>query len=198
MKKFILLAATLVFASAAFAEDFEYNTGLTMDIEPTLGGSATGWGEWFLATVENDTGNDLLLIEFGFPCAGPPTGTYGWVVWTDIGELAPPAGEADTAEYYGTFTPVDPDPETWPPTVYTYVDVSAANVIIPAGNYFCWGYDVTGMGGQVEYNGVETWGWYGGIWESDEPWGRTAVIQVKADFAGALEHSTWGSIKSVF
>jgi hypothetical protein len=197
MKKLILLAATLVFASAAFAEDFEYNTGGTIDMTPTTAGSAAGWGEWFLATVENDTGHDLILMEFGFPCCGPPTGTYGWVVWTDMGGLNPPAGEADTAEYYGAFTPADAG-HTSPPVVYSYIDVSASSVIIPAGNYFCWGYDNTDLGGQIAYNGVETWGWYNGMWESDEPYGRTGLLQVKADYYTALDQTTWGSIKSVF
>ena len=198
MKIFILLAVTLLFTSAASAEDFEYNSGGAIDIVPTTGGSSTGWGEWFVTTVENDTGYDLLLTEFGFPCCGPPTGTYGWIVWTDMGGLVPPSGEASTADFYGEFTPDDPNPETFPPTDYTYIDVSTASIIIPDGNFFCYGYDVTGNGGQVDYNGVETWAWYGGAWDPDPSWSRTAVLQVMANFEGALDQSTWGSIKNAF
>ena len=198
MKILILLAVALLFASAVFAEDFEYNSGGAIDIVPTTGGSSDGWGEWFITTVENDTGYDLLLTEFGFPCSGPPTGAYGWIVWTDMGGLVAPSGDATTADFYDEFTPDDPDPETFPPTDYTYIDVSAASIIIPAGNFFCYGYDNTGNGGQVAYNGVETWSWYGGMWDPDPAWSRTAVLQVMANFEGALDQSTWGSIKNSF
>ena len=198
MKKLILLTVTLVFASAAFAEDFEYNSGGSIDVVPTTGGSHDGWGEWFITSVQNDTGFDLMLTEFGFPCCGPPTGAYGWIVWTDVGGLNPPIGQASTADYYGEFTPDDPDPGTFPPTDYTYIDVSTSSIIIPDGNYFCYGYDNTGTGGQVGFNGVETWAWYGGVWDSDIPWGRTAVLQVMANFEGALDQTTWGSIKNSF
>ena len=198
MKKFILLAVALVFTSAAFAEDFEYNTGGALGTVPTTGGSSTGWGEWFITSVLNDTGQDLKLMEFGFPCCGPATGPYGWIVWIDVGGLAPPAGEASTADYYGTFTPVDPGPGTFPPTVYTYVDVSAFDVIIPAGNYFCFGYDNTDTGGQIVFNGVDTWAWYEGLWDPDQAWGRTAILEVLADYYTALDRTTWGSIKSTF
>ncbi len=198
MKKIILLTVALVFASAAFAEDFEYNSGGSIDIVPTTGGSNDGWGEWFITSVLNDTGYDLMLTEFGFPCCGPATGPYGWVVWTDVGGLVAPSGPASSADYYGEFTPDDPDPGTFPPTDYTYIDVSASSVIIPDGNYFCFGYDNTGTGGQVSYNGVETWAWYGGVWDPDPAWSRTAVLQVMGDFEGALDQTTWGSIKNAF
>ena len=198
MKKIILLTVALVFASAAFAEDFEYNSGGSIDIVPTTGGSNDGWGEWFITSVLNDTGYDLMLTEFGFPCCGPATGAYGWVVWTDVGGLVAPSGQASTADYYGEFTPDDPDPGTFPPTDYTYIDVSASSVISPDGNYFCFGYDNTGTGGQVSYNGVETWAWYGGVWDPDPAWSRTAVLQVMGDFEGALDQTTWGSIKNAF
>jgi hypothetical protein len=180
--------------------DWEYNTGGMIDFVPDLGGSSDGWGEWFITTAYNDAGQDLKLAEFGFPCAGPPTGPYGWVVWYDMGGYVPPPGPADTAEDYGPFTPVDPNPETFPPTVYTYVDVSGENMVVADGTFFCFGYDNTGMGGQTSYNGVQTWAWYSGYWDPDEYWGRTAVLQVKANYImpNATTETTWGAVKALF
>jgi hypothetical protein len=179
--------------------DFGYNTGGPLDFVPDSGGSYDGWGEWFITTVYNGTGNDLILVELGFPCAGPATGTYGWVVWTNMGGYVSPGGDATSAEHYGSFVPLDPDPNTWPPTTYTYVDVSAEGIIIPDGTYFCFGYDNTGMGGQTGFNGVLTWAWYEAWWDPDESWGRTAILQVKANYFGTpVAESTWGAIKSMF
>ena len=196
MKYIVVLA--LLFAVFATAEDFEYNTGGALGTVPTTGGSSSGWGEWFINTVHNDTGYDLVLTEFGFPCCGPPTGTYGWIVWYDVGGMNPPPGEASTADCYGEFAPVDPNPGTFPPTTYTYIDLTGEDIIIPDGNYFCFGYDNTGIGGQIDYNGVETWAWYEGVWDSDVPWGRTAIHQVLANYYVALDQATWGSIKTSF
>ena len=181
--------------------DFEYNTCGTMDCVPTTGGSHDGWGEWFVVTIQNTTGEDLWLKEFGFPCCGPTTGACGWIVWTDTGgNHEPYSGDGCTADYMGAFTPVDPSPDTFPPTVYTYIDVAAENICIPAGNWWTFGYDVTGNGGQVSYNGVTTYAWYTGYWDPDAGWGRTDVLQVKADFGCGIpaEETLWGSIKALY
>lgn len=179
--------------------DWEYNTGGSIDFVPTTGGSSTGWGEWFVTTVFNNTGQDLTLAELGFPCSGPPTETFGWMVWLGMPGLVPPFGDASTADYYGQFTPVDPNPGTFPPTVYTYVDVSAEGIVVPAGTYFCFGYDVTGTGGQTTFNGVETWAWYNETWDPDVNYGRTAILQVKANYGivPTIE-STWGTVKALY
>ncbi len=192
------LSALLVLAVMAGAADFEYNSGGAMGTVPTTGGSSTGWGEWFVVPILNDSGNDIVLTDLGFPCCGPATSDDGWLVWTDVGALNPPAGEASTADYSGAFTPVDPAPDTFPPITYTYVDISAENIVIPDGVYFCIGYDVTGNGGQVDFNGVDTWSWYDNVWDSDQAWGRTDVLEVSADFFQALEQNSWGSIKATF
>lgn len=179
--------------------DFQYNTGGAIDFVPTTGGSHDGWGEWFITTAYNGTGMDLVLVEFGFPCCGPPTEAYGWVVWTEMLGYVAPGGNAYSAEYYGSFTPVDSNPTTFPPTTYTYIDVSAEGIVIADGTYFCFGYDNTGNGGQTTFNGVMTWAWYEGWWDPDEGWGRTAILQVKANYFGTpVEESTWGAIKSFF
>ena len=57
--------------------DWVYNTGGAEDFVPDTGGSSDGWGEWFITTVLNDTGQDLLLTEFGFPCSGTAPRPHG-------------------------------------------------------------------------------------------------------------------------
>ena len=185
--------------SSTIRYDFQYNTGGVLDFVPTTGGSSDGWGEWFITTAYNGTGMDLILVEFGFPCCGPPTEAYGWVVWTGMGGYVSPGGNVYSAEYFGSFVPVDPDPTTFPPTTYTYIDVSAEGIVIPDGTYFCFGYDNTGTGGQTTFNGVDTWAWYDGLWDPDQSWSRTAILQVKANYFGTpVSRSSWGAIKSLF
>jgi hypothetical protein len=77
--------------------------------------------------------------------------------------------------------------------------VSAAGIVIPDGTYFCFGYDNTGTGGQTTFNGVDTWAWYNAYWDPDQDWGRTAILQVKANYFGTpVSETTWGAIKSLF
>ncbi|MEZ4649936.1 MAG: hypothetical protein R3E97_14330 [Candidatus Eisenbacteria bacterium] len=111
------------------------------DFVPDTGGSFDGWGEWFITTVYNAKGFDLTLTGASV-CSGPMTEDYGWLVWLGLPGLVAPTGDAYTADFFGQFTPVDPNPDTFPPTVYTYVDVSAANIVVPDGTFFfAFGYD---------------------------------------------------------
>ncbi len=206
MKKITLLVLVAMVAFAASPTltsdagskaDYEFSTA-GMDAVPDLGGSYDGWGEWFLTAFHNNSGEDVQLLVMGFPCCGPATdGTDGWLVWTDVGGLNAPAGDASTRDYGGGFTPVDSAPDTFPPTTYTYVDITSENIVIPDGNYFVIGYDVTGNGGQISANGVDTWSWYEGAWDPDAGWGRTAVMQVTGvTDSSAVEEVTWGQIKN--
>ncbi|MDM7994046.1 MAG: hypothetical protein QUS11_12145 [Candidatus Fermentibacter sp.] len=191
----ILFAAGL--ASAQF--DFEYNTGGTIGLLPTSVGSNTGWAEYFIVPVQNTTGQDLAIQELRFPCCGPATSNYGWVVWTGLSGLVPPSGDPTSAEYYGPFTPAIPSGSSAGDiTEYTVVDVSASDIVIPAGGFWCFGYDNTMLGGQTSFNGVVTYGWYGGVWDSDEPWGRTDLLEFAANYASALNSATWAEIKTQF
>ena len=186
--------------NSSLRTDWEYNTGGAIDTVPTTGGSHDGWGEWFITSVQNTSGQDVYLTEFGFPCCGPPTETFGWVVWVGTAPNSPPSGNAYTAHFYGAFTPVDSNPSTFPPTTYTYIDVAAEAIVIPDGVWFVFGYDVTGNGGQIPYNGVQTWAWYSGTWDPDPGWGRTAILQVKGSFEPPIlaELNTWGGIKILY
>lgn len=177
---------------------FEYNTGGAIDFVPELGGSATGWSEWAIAFLGNDTGIELCLTELSWPSSGPPSGAYGWIVWTGTSGDLP--ANPESAEYFGPYTPVDPDPNTFPPTTYTYIDVSGDNVPFAIGDVICFGFDNTGMMGMTAYVGVDTWGWYLGAWDYDGAYGRTVVMQLKADPCGGtpVEEVSWGRVKSLY
>jgi hypothetical protein len=138
---------------------------------PTTGGSVVGWGSHFIVMTTNTSGSDINLSELGFPCGGPAS---TWLVW--VGSAQP--ADFSTPDFSGPFTPTDPDPATFPPTTYAYLDVTASNVLIPAGSDFWFGYENPGVGGQVDCNGLVTYAWYGGAWDPDDTWGRTAVMQV--------------------
>jgi hypothetical protein len=196
MKYKILLFMLLTMSLSGFGEDFEYNTGGVIDYVADLSGSSTGWGEWFITSVFNDTGHDLILIEFGFPCCGVETGDFGWVIWEDMPDTGPPSGIPESCDYHGSFTPVEgPGGD---PSVYTYFNVSDQTIIMQDQTQFIFGYQNTDLGGQTPFNGTETWSWHSSIWASDEDHYRTAVIQVKANYNNALETTTWGEIKNIF
>jgi|GEM_PF-605890 len=190
---------TIMAGSPESLADYEFATD-AMDAVPTTGGSHDGWGEWFVTAFENDTGEDVQLQIMGFPCCG--TGDSdpndGWLVWTDVGGMNAPSGAADTRDFGGQYTPVDQADDTFPPVTYTYVDITSENIVIPAGNFFAIGYDVIGNGGQIDVNGHETWGWYGGAWDADSGYSRTALIQVTGTTSGStIEEVTWGQIKEL-
>jgi hypothetical protein len=87
-----------------------------------------------------------------------------------------------------------------PPTTYTYIDLTPQQITIAPGAFFSFGYQNTGLGGQVAFEGVDSWAWYGSFWDPDQGWARTAVLQVKASYGGAtpVDAATWGSIKHIF
>lgn len=173
--------------------DVEWSTTGAMDTPASLGGSASGWGYYFITSWLNTTGQDVTLVEFGWPCGGP--GPVDWVVWITAGMPGAPG----TQTFGGLWTPVDPDGVSYPPDTYTYIDVSASAITIPAGQKFYFGYENPGIGGQISYNGVETWAWYENAWDSDVSWGRTAVLQFKGNFGGVpAEQTTFTHVKQLF
>lgn len=222
MKKLTLLLAVLAIASLALAADpgvvgkngqtlpvidqpaqaagqttradVEYNTAGALDTPATLGGSADGWGTYFIASWANLTGQNVYLAEFGWPCGGP--GPVDWVVWITSGGMP---GAPGTQTYSGSWVPASGDDVTLPPPVYSYIDVSGEGIVVPADMVMYFGYENPGLGGQVEANGTETWAWYEGGWDADSGWGRTAVLQFKGSFGGvATERTSLSSIKALF
>lgn len=194
--KYLFVFILMVFSLSVLGEDFEYNTGGVIGYVADLSGSSAGWGEWFITSVYNDTGHDLVLIEFGFPCCGTVTGNFGWIVWENMPDAGPPADIPESCDYHGTFTPVEgPGGD---PSVYTYINVSGEGIVILDQTQYVFGYQNTGLGGQTPFTGAVTWSWHSGIWASDEDHYRTAVVQVKANFNDALDQTTWGAIKNIF
>ncbi|MCK4593104.1 hypothetical protein KAU45_01290, partial [bacterium] len=174
MRKILLVLLAL--GVVAFAAEYQFSTG-TWDQTPDMAGSSDGWGEWFVTVFENDTGDDVDITELGMPCCGPASGDYGWVVWYDVGGMDPPPGNPYSADDYGPYTPESPSDYT----VYTYVDLSEEELVVEDGTYFNIGYDNTYLGGQIYYNDYPSWAWYSGYWDPESSWGRTDLIQCRAE-----------------
>lgn len=173
--------------------DVEYNTAGAVDTPATLGGSWDGWGEYFIGSWLNLTGQDVTLAEISFPCGG--TLPSNWVIWITDNLPGGPGSET----FGGPFTPASDDAVTLPPPFYTYVDISAEGIMVPANANIFFGYQNPGIGGQIEYNGVDTYAWYGGAWDPDPAWGRTAVLQLKGNFGGvATDAKTLSQVKVLF
>lgn len=171
----------------------EYNTAGEIDAPATNGGDYEGWGTHFLARWENNTETNISVIELGFPCGG--FWSAFWYVW--ISEELP--GAPGSQDYRGSFVAVSEDDTEYPPSQYTYIDVSDQEIIIPVGATMYFGYGNPGMGGQVLYSGVETWSWYDQSWDSDSTYNRTAVLQFKgeAETVGS-ESETLSGVKALY
>ncbi len=221
MKKLMLLLAILAIASLALADneivgkkgqklpvrdmpdqpghptmraDVEYNTTGVMDEPATTGGSWDGWGTYFIASWVNLTGQDVTLAEFGWPCGG--AGPVDWVVWITSGGMP---GAPGSQTFTGNFVPASSDDLTNPPPIYSYIDVSAANIVIPPDQVMFWGYENPGIGGQITANGTDTWAWYGDMWDPDSGWSRTAVLQFKGNYGGVPAQATsFSHVKALF
>jgi len=165
---------------SAVRADFEYNTAGSIDAVPTLGGSSTGWASYFIVMVHNSLPGNIQLTELGFPCGGASS---SWGVW--LGATQP--ADFSSPDFSGAFVPTSSDPATIPPTTYSYVDVTAANVIVPGNGDFWIGYENPGMSGQISGTTPITYGWYGGAWDPDSDYTRVTVMQVKGNIAVPVE-----------
>ena len=176
IKHLLLLCRLVLFASSSLAADVEYSTTGAMDTPATMGGDRDGWGTEFITRWDNTTGADVIIEEFGWPCGG--WWSQFWYVW--ITDTLP--ADPYTLEFYGSFVATSEDDTEWPPSLYTYVDVSDEGIVIPAGASMYFGYGNPGMGGQIAFNGVETFSWLDDAWDMDGDFGRTAVMQFKGSF----------------
>ena len=179
MNKHLLLPliAIILLTSSSLAADVEYSTTGAMDTPATLGGDRDGWGTEFITRWDNLTGTDVIIDEFGWPCGG--WWSQFWYVW--ITDTLP--DDPYTLEYYGSFVATSEDDTEWPPSLYTYVDMSNEGIVVPAGASMYFGYGNPGMGGQISFNGVETYSWLDDAWDMDGDFGRTAVMQFKGTFS---------------
>lgn len=171
----------------------EYNTAGAIDTPATHGGDRDGWGTEFITRWDNNTGQDLALLEFGWPCGG--WWSNFWYVWIQSEIPADPYN----LEYYGSFVAAIEDDTVYPPNLYTYIDISAEEIILPAGATMYFGYGNPGMAGQVLDSGVTTFSWYNDTWEDDGDYGRTTILQFKADpVTVPTETETFGGVKALF
>lgn len=176
----------------------EFNTGGAIGTLPTSGGSPTAWASAEVGQATNTSGQDLCVVELGFPCSGTTTSAYGWVVWTNQTPGVAP-GPMTSAPHHGQFTPVDP--VGLPPVTYTYIPLADLGVINwPAGTTVTFGLENTGYIGLIAYTGNLTWGWYLGAWDPDANYGYTCVMQIKGDPCGGtpVDETTWGRVKNLF
>ncbi len=197
----ILLLVSFTFAAEveqrfAFPEDWEWNSGLSMEAPASGYGTPSGWGTHLITTVQNNEGYDVELTELAWPIAGPSS---NWYVWVDVGGLNPPSGDWNTADYTDSFTPADTDGSEHLPTVYSYVDVSGEGIVIADGDFLCFGYENPGCAGLTDYTGVGTWSWWSGAWDSDTPYGITSLHQVKGNYISvAVQPTSLGKVKATF
>lgn len=183
--------------------DVEFNTGGSMFFAPTTNGSASGWSYYIEHIWSNTTGFPLMLLELGFPTneysTDPIAIPVDWTVDLDNSNIFSIADPYTYAwDGLGTFTPVGII-DTSPPTEYTVVDVSGEGLVLDMGQSMIWGYENAGLCGQTDFNGEITYGLYQGFWDDDSLYGRTALQQFTADYAGtAAEDATLSQVKSLY
>ncbi len=196
-KSSALIVILLLLAGGALADSVEYNTTGVMDNPATLGGEHEGWGTHFMARWENTTDDHVQINEFGWPCGG--FWAQFWYVWISEDPAEELPGVPGTQDFRGTFVALSEDELEWPPGLYTYIDVSELEIIVPGGATMYFAYGNPGMGGQIAFNGIETWSLYEWAWESDSGFGRTAVMQFRGQtLAVGTESSTLSQVKALF
>jgi len=183
--------------------DVEYNTGGAMFTPSTLNGSASGWAYYTMAVYTNAAAQDIEFLELGFPTneysSDPIAMPVEWNIDLNNNSVLSIVNPYSHAwDGVGTFYPTGAA-DTSPPDTYTVVDISANNLVLPAGVAMVWGYENAGLCGQIDYNGVETVGWYVSYWDSDAPYGRTGLQQFTADYlTTAAEEATVSQVKSLY
>lgn len=171
----------------------EYNTAGEVDTPATAAGDRDGWGTEFVTRWDNTTGEDITITEFGWPCAG--WWANFWYVWISTELPADPY----TLEFYGSFVAAVEDDTEYPPSMYTYIDMTEEGIIIPAGASMYFGYGNPGLAGQVYGSSAPTYSWYEDSWDSDNGFGRTTILQFKGDPAPVDTHGErFGSVKALY
>jgi len=171
----------------------EYNTAGALDTPATAAGDRDGWGTEFVTRWDNTTGEDITIVEFGWPCAG--WWANFWYVWITTQLPADPY----TLEYYGSFVAAIEDDTAYPPGLYTYIDMTAEEIIIPAGASMFFGYGNPGLAGQVYGTNAETFSWYEDAWETDNSYNRTTILQFKGEPTAVSVHSkSFDSVKAIY
>jgi len=181
-------------------EDFEFNTAGVIDFVPDTGGSASGWCFYQTHALMNTTGFDITVTEIA-ACTNEYTGEVIDLPVEWVFELN--AGIADVGDpyiqdwdYSGDFVHSGPL-DQFPPITYDYIPISG--VMLLNGTSTVWGFENAGVIGQQTGGVMDTYGWWGGIWEPDSNWGRTGVQQIKGNYGGtASENTTLSQVKTLY
>jgi len=184
-------------------EDVEFNTCGAMGFPPAGGGGPSTWAFWTAHVYTNNTGYDICITELGAPTceysgepiAMPVDATIELNTNT-VFAIADPY----TFAWDGlvTFTPIEVM-DTLPPTVYTPVDFTGAELVLLNGQSMVWGYENAGYMGLANYSGQDTYGLYQGAWDGDFNYGYTAPFQFKGNFCTtATEDGSFSSVKSLY
>jgi hypothetical protein len=184
--------------AGAHPHEIAFNTGGEMFTPPTYGGTASGWAYYILHEYCFPLG--LTVARFGFPTnqysSDPIPMPVEWVADCEVGDIyAISSPYSFDWTWRGTFYPAG-DPDTSPPDTYTVVGTSY--FWVSEGQTMVWGYENAGLCGLVEYNGVETIGWYMNYWDSDAPYGRTSLMQFTAYDPTPTAERSLSAIKSLY
>lgn len=184
---------TLAATASSVRAVVEYNTAGAIDTPATQGGDREGWGTEFITRWDNNTGQDIVLEEFGWPCGG--WWSNFWYVWI-TSELPE---DPYTLQFYGSFVAASEDDLEYPPSLYTYIDVSEEGILIPAGASMYFGYGNPGMAGQVLGSSAATYSWYEEMWDNDNAYNRTTILQFKGNpYVVPVDAVSFGSVKALF
>lgn len=199
--KSLLTLMILLTGAPLLAEDWvdHWNSGGELWAEAENAGSDSTWGEWVVTEVSAGYigGMDFLITHLAFPCASPTGEPVEWVLWVTDGS-GPPPGPPESAPHSGTFVP--PLVDGSDPLPFSYVTIEL-DPWVPSWYYqhLVFGYRNPGFAGLTDFNGIESWTWYGGEWTSDSAFGQTAVLQIMGWVAIIpTEDSSWSGIKSLY
>jgi hypothetical protein len=182
-----------------------FNTGGAAFTPPTIGGSASGWAYYVVHEYHCSDDHNWYVFTFDFPTneysTDPIAIPVEWVADCNVGSIeAILSPYSHDWQWRGTFYPAGA-PDTSPPDTYTRVwplDSGAVIYFGPQHPTMVWGYENAGLCGMISYNGVETVGWYVNYWDSDAPYGRTALLQFIADYSTPTESRSMSAIKSLY
>lgn len=181
-----------------------FNTGGTWFQTPDLTGSASGWASYFLHVYTHFPGPELWLTDFWYPTntysTDPVSMPVDWVV--DIGNDDVLSILDPYTHYWsliGSFTP-EGALDTVPPDTYTHIELPDLTHRLASGESMVWGYENAGLAGMTEYGGETTYGWFYGVWEPDDFYGRTALMQFRGEYwqMVPVEGSSLSRVKSLY
>lgn len=166
------------------------------------------WGDASAAIFQNDLGVEVTLEMIRFMCANDDTDSSYWGIDMVPGDY----GAGELGDIHVSNWPVNDlytaaegySDET--PTTWTEVDVSGEGVTVAVGDFFAVAYgldeDET-EDGCIGLIGGDTTGYtysvYEGVWDADQPYNNTAVLDAVVTYDNAtVESVSFGVIKGLY